>query len=269
MLVPVILAVLVAVAALTARLGRAADDCISQPNSAAPQGSHWYYRVDRTANRRCWFLGAEGAKVRVASPKRLPSAKPSPHPTEEIDAGVTPVSMSHGNADDRTTVDSQDDMPLIWPILTPADLAAAEQPTISVAAEQASDQTPESAAAAWRPHESVVWSDMPAITAGVLVLVTIIFGTIYKLFAAEQRQRHRPTHRDHQPPAANVARPRKLVSLALASTVATEHQADVVREPVATSRRLGVARKPRDSGDVSRDIDDDFLQRLKWLRRAA
>jgi hypothetical protein len=173
--------------------------------------------------------------------------------------------MSHGNADDRTTVDSEDDMPLIWPILTPADLAAAEQPTISAPAEQASNQTPEPSAAAWRPHESVVWSDdMPAITAGVLLLVTIIFGTIYKLFAARERQRHRPTHRDRQPPAASVARPRKLASLALAG-----HQGDFVREPVATSRRLGVARKPRDSGDVSRDIDDDFLERLKWLRRAA
>jgi hypothetical protein len=46
--------------ALTPRAGGAepaGDDCVAKPNSAAPQGSHWYYRVDRPANRRCWFLG--------------------------------------------------------------------------------------------------------------------------------------------------------------------------------------------------------------------
>src|SRR3954447_24259682 len=56
----------------------AVDDCVAKPNSAAPQGSHWYYRVDRTANRRCWFLAPEGLKVRQAeSPKRLPSTNPT------------------------------------------------------------------------------------------------------------------------------------------------------------------------------------------------
>ena len=55
--VPAMLAMLFI--ALTPRAGGAepaGDDCVAKPNSAAPQGSHWYYRVDRTANRRCWFL---------------------------------------------------------------------------------------------------------------------------------------------------------------------------------------------------------------------
>ena len=54
----------------------ARDDCVANPNAAAPRGSHWYYRVDRTANRRCWFLAPEGLKVRQAElPKRLPFYK--------------------------------------------------------------------------------------------------------------------------------------------------------------------------------------------------
>lgn len=70
-----ILVILVATG-LTARSSRAepaADDCIIKPSSVAPQGSHWYYRTDRTTNRRCWYLAPKDAKVRqTASPKRLP-----------------------------------------------------------------------------------------------------------------------------------------------------------------------------------------------------
>src|SRR5262249_52893162 len=39
-------------------------ECKAKPDSTAPSGSHWYYRVNRTDNRHCWFLGAEGGKVR-------------------------------------------------------------------------------------------------------------------------------------------------------------------------------------------------------------
>jgi hypothetical protein len=80
-----IFAILVAINALTVRSGRAepaADSCITKPDSEPPQGSHWYYRVDRAADRRCWYLGPEGAKVREAeSPKRLSSARSSSQPT--------------------------------------------------------------------------------------------------------------------------------------------------------------------------------------------
>ncbi len=63
---------------LTARSSRAepaaaAEDCITSPNSTPPQGRHWYYRTDRTANRRCWYLAPKDVKLRqAASPKRLP-----------------------------------------------------------------------------------------------------------------------------------------------------------------------------------------------------
>jgi hypothetical protein len=80
--------------ALTPRAGgaeSAGDDCVAKPNSAAPQGSHWYYRVDRTANRRCWFLGPEGLKMRQAqSPKRLLSVTSTPqlNPQLNTDTGA-------------------------------------------------------------------------------------------------------------------------------------------------------------------------------------
>jgi len=39
----------------------ASDECKTRPGSSAPAGSHWYYRINRTDQRRCWFLGPEGA----------------------------------------------------------------------------------------------------------------------------------------------------------------------------------------------------------------
>ena len=42
----------------------AAEKCNTRPSSLAPQGTHWYYRVNHTDNRRCWFLSSEGMKVR-------------------------------------------------------------------------------------------------------------------------------------------------------------------------------------------------------------
>jgi hypothetical protein len=41
----------------------AADDCLASPKATAPQGQHWYYRVERGTKRQCWYLRAEGAKT--------------------------------------------------------------------------------------------------------------------------------------------------------------------------------------------------------------
>ena len=35
----------------------AADECKTEPGSSAPPGSHWYYRINRTDQRHCWYLG--------------------------------------------------------------------------------------------------------------------------------------------------------------------------------------------------------------------
>jgi hypothetical protein len=44
---------------VTVKPSRAGDDCLAGPNTAAPQDSHWYYRVDRLTHRECWYLGPE------------------------------------------------------------------------------------------------------------------------------------------------------------------------------------------------------------------
>jgi hypothetical protein len=153
---------------LTARTSfaqHAADNCITKPSSAAPQGNHWYFRLDHVVHRQCWYLGPEGAKVlagarRAESPMRLPPPRPVSPPTAESLAGTTdaraaaaqitagrndagadfimrwpdpslgtmtskPASMSNSYAEQHTTMNAQDDMPLIWPVLTATDLGVA------------------------------------------------------------------------------------------------------------------------------------------------
>jgi hypothetical protein len=40
----------------------AAETCLAAPKGVAPAGSHWYYRTDRAAQRKCWYLASEGRK---------------------------------------------------------------------------------------------------------------------------------------------------------------------------------------------------------------
>jgi hypothetical protein len=40
----------------------AADDCLAAPNSPAPVNSHWYYRTDRTQDRKCWHLQTDNGQ---------------------------------------------------------------------------------------------------------------------------------------------------------------------------------------------------------------
>jgi hypothetical protein len=60
-------AVGVGVAANTVR----ADDCLAAPNSPAPPGSHWYYRLDWATQRKCWYVRAGDAALRSPHVKKL------------------------------------------------------------------------------------------------------------------------------------------------------------------------------------------------------
>jgi hypothetical protein len=61
----------------------AADDCLSGPKGQTPEGSHWYYRIERGTKRHCWYLRAEGDNtLSQAAPLNIsPPAKPLPPQT--------------------------------------------------------------------------------------------------------------------------------------------------------------------------------------------
>jgi hypothetical protein len=37
-----------------------ADTCLAAPKTAAPGGQHWYFHIDRSTRRKCWYLHAAG-----------------------------------------------------------------------------------------------------------------------------------------------------------------------------------------------------------------
>src|SRR6266516_8194169 len=56
----------------------AANDCLSKPKGQAPEGSHWYYRVDRVSKRHCWYLGDQRERLSRAKPQNTaPIADPA------------------------------------------------------------------------------------------------------------------------------------------------------------------------------------------------
>jgi hypothetical protein len=102
---------------VTVQGARAADECLEKPNAPSPQGSHWYYRTDRTSNRQCWYLGSERGKAGTlarqdTAPARPQSSKMSAPPAqtypaqataavetataEVMPAGVAPVEVTAG-----------------------------------------------------------------------------------------------------------------------------------------------------------------------------
>lgn len=37
-------------------------ECLAGPKGTPPGGGHWFYRIDRSSHRRCWFVGDEQQK---------------------------------------------------------------------------------------------------------------------------------------------------------------------------------------------------------------
>jgi hypothetical protein len=72
------LAALLVILVMPVHASQAADDCLAKPNAAAPDGSHWYYHVDRATGRQCWYLGSAGRKVPQHASQDAPSISPSP-----------------------------------------------------------------------------------------------------------------------------------------------------------------------------------------------
>jgi hypothetical protein len=63
----------------------AADDCITESNLVPPKGSRWYYRIDRTTNRKCWYIAASASGP--TTPRKV-------HVSVHSDLGLT---GRHGN----------------------------------------------------------------------------------------------------------------------------------------------------------------------------
>src|SRR5262249_3257217 len=73
-----------------------ADDCLAAPNSPAPEGSWWYYRLDWPTQRKCWYLRAPDRSLRrgtatTAAPLRSTRFRFRPqHPTDGLPISLDP-----------------------------------------------------------------------------------------------------------------------------------------------------------------------------------
>ncbi len=56
-----------------------ADDCLIQPNSPAPNGSHWYYHMDWSQQRKCWYLRAPDQPAQQVAAQATSDMAPTAH----------------------------------------------------------------------------------------------------------------------------------------------------------------------------------------------
>jgi len=72
----------------------AAAECLTEPNHDPPQGSHWFYRVDRATDRRCWYLRAWTPPASPAPTAETQRATPRPAAAEAVQRARPPLAES-------------------------------------------------------------------------------------------------------------------------------------------------------------------------------
>jgi hypothetical protein len=82
----------------------APDDCLAAPTGAAPQGQHWYYRLDRATKRQCWYVREQIDKTsQAAAPSASASTRaPVRQPEAVADAHAEWLASQPGNEPDTT-----------------------------------------------------------------------------------------------------------------------------------------------------------------------
>ena len=310
--VTAILVIVVAAVSLTARTSiaqRAADECITKPNSTPPQGSHWYYRIDRATRKQCWYLGAEGEKVRArqagsrmkssAAPKetrqstaetseQATAAEATPVKTASVEAtpaptiaGEAPASLPAG-VDDPAAAFS-----MRWPALPKSARASGREPASmsnSYADERATTEPLDGAPLDWpivapadvpangRMLDSVFKSDRTlALLAGALGLAAIFIGMAFNPSKGRRVAQQRVRKRWWSASKSGVGDD---VDPGFGDPLAAALRVALAIKPVARTREPHKSNVPKSSGAKRSDSGHDLeasLQKLlhDWKRAAA
>lgn len=277
--------------------GEAAEECIAKPTSTAPRGSHWYYRLDRSNNRRCWFLAAEREKASARRPAPRPTLEPVRR--SATDAETRPPERATGPAETATSpaetvlppplqwagvgasgyaaprpeasrieepvpVKVEEDMPLVWPPLAP--------------------QTPAQAAAS--PSSAAVPIELVlASLTGALALAAFIVSRIASSGRKPRLGRSLSLETGAAPPP--VPRPKEIPAKRGPASATLREDAPVpaflLRPPpwlhhASTQRpsggEVGVAVRRSNRASIANAHDEDIERRLErllqdWRRAAA
>jgi hypothetical protein len=74
-----------------------ADDCRAAPNSPAPAGTHWFYRLEWATQRKCWYVRAPVRRIHQATAPKV--ASPMLAPSDPATMADTPSQVSAGSGD--------------------------------------------------------------------------------------------------------------------------------------------------------------------------
>jgi hypothetical protein len=299
----VAVAILGAVVAVTARASRAepaADACLSKPNAMPPQGSHWYYRSDRTTNRRCWYLAPLREKASEAvSPRRRLSARSASRPTAEPPAealapanGPMLAAAASRPGLATSTVSTDPEPPPASPRPADGTVLAAAVPWLGLPASTASTD-PEPASASPRPADepstklaqndltstssfptaadpaaetSMISSeDERALIAIALAIAVIVVRKLVRLLAVRRLRRRRQELRAQWEGGAAASGVRARIepepAFATAMGIGSVDDADDVHSPPALPPRpIDFPRRPVALRATNYDLDDHAVE---------
>lgn len=215
----------------------AASDCLASPKGTAPQGQHWYYRIERATKRQCWYLRAEGGKdsanavqTAQAAPdaSTADSAAPQQHAVQDARAEyLTPQSNAAPitpNAPAKPapmqqaaspSADSNAQLPAVatrWPDASTAATSPAPQPAPAPVAAPAPPSTkPSKSPAPVTLAAADATTDKPTgslqmlllVIGGALALAGILASIIYRFAGGRVRVQaadHRRVNWDNREP---------------------------------------------------------------------
>ena len=267
--------------AASSRTEPAADACLSKPDSAPPQGKHWYYRIERPSGRHCWYLGAQREKakpLREAAPPKPPPAlvseikqEPSPEP---IIRTAQAVPEMYGQAEAAPISAS----PIQPPSLTQNDPDADTQLQVglqhreSEPADEASTGPVVTAASPGTPSIAKVGFEDIILIAAAVALVGTILRSSFRLLVVRRLRRRRVALR-RQWETASATHP--AVSAAVAASASAGRHADLARQPPGIAPSIGIPRQrpwrqaPTDDLGAQAPREGSLQELLQNLRRAA
>jgi hypothetical protein len=165
------IAALLSFSAVPTSSSGAAETCLAAPSAPAPQGSHWYYRLERATQRKCWRLVQLDQQpqraAKQAAPQGEPAGEEDPAPAAETSARVQ--SPQHGWLTRSASAVPETTAPIQGApdrASEPADDQAAAPPPVFATQEQASEAAaPVAPVQAAEPKQTNVAVQDPAAAA--------------------------------------------------------------------------------------------------------
>ena len=262
---PAIAALAMSLCTLTGAGTAHAATCQAAPKSPAPQGSHWYYRTDRTLGRKCWYLASEGRKGQAVAPRpaaadEVANAAPAaPPPMAEAAARLTEPLRSPPPptppAADWTIAQAAPSTPLPAAPAEPAQSDAAASvatapPVVTTAAQEpAAEATPAPVIATQPSAPAMAAPERINLTQFVFVAIVglcLLAGLFPYLAAVRRRREIRIVDLNTKAPLRMPTRESRIASPSLAPADVADRHDEV-------------------------DIDEERLRRFSqaWKRQAA